>query len=516
MLEENEQIQVRKKKLEDIKAMGINPYGQRYDVKDKASDINASFGEKTKEELEADKVHITAAGRIVAFRSFGKAAFAHIQDSTGRVQIYMKKDHIGEEQYKLMNLLDLGDHIGVEGHLFRTKTNELTIEVERFTLLSKSLRPLPEKFHGLTDIEMRYRQRYVDLIVNPEVKDTFRVRNRIIKAIRAFLEEKGFLEVETPMMQSIPGGATARPFTTHHNALDMDLFLRIAPELYLKRLIVGGFERVYELNRNFRNEGISIKHNPEFTMLEFYMAYADYNVLMELTEELFGAITMQSCSSIKITYQGDEIDFTAPWPRLTMEQAIEKYTNATAEDLNNLDRATSFAKANDVKLVPGMSLAKVVNEIFEKTTEFKLINPTFITEYPVELSPLSRRNEQNPEIVDRFELFIAGREMANAFSELNDPMDQASRFMDQVEQREKGDVEAQFMDEDYVRALEYGMPPTAGEGIGIDRLVMLFTDSASIRDVILFPQLKKEVRRGGAAGSDSPAETASVQPEEKQ
>ncbi len=492
MLEENELIQVRKKKLEDLRALGINPYGRRYEAKDKAGEIHANFGEKTKEELEGEKVHVNAAGRIVAFRSFGKAAFAHIQDSTGKVQIYMKRDVLGEEQFKVMNLLDIGDFIGVEGFLFRTKTNELTIEVEKLTFLSKSLRPLPEKWHGLTDIETRYRQRYVDLIVNPEVKQTFVVRNKIVKAIRRFLEDRGFLEVETPMMQQIPGGATARPFITHHNALDMDLYLRIAPELYLKRLIVGGFERVYELNRNFRNEGISIKHNPEFTMLEFYMAYADFNVLMDLTEQLFSTVAQETYGSSKITYQGDEIDFTPPWPRLTMEEAIVRNTDATPEILKDLDKAVAFAKAKDVVLMPGMSLAKVVNEIFEKTAEFKLINPTFITSYPVELSPLSKRNEENPEIVDRFELFIAGREMANAFSELNDPQDQHSRFKEQVAQRDKGDQEAQFMDEDYVRALEYGMPPTAGEGIGIDRLVMLFTDSASIRDVILFPQLRKE------------------------
>jgi len=492
MEEENELIQVRKKKLDDLRAMGINPYGTRYDAKDKAADIFAEHGTKTKEELEANKVNVKAAGRVVAFRSFGKAAFAHIQNSTGRVQVYMKRDVLGDEQFGLMKLLDIGDHIGVEGFLFRTKTDELTIEVEKLTLLSKSLRPLPEKWHGLTDIETRYRQRYVDLIVNPEVKDTFVKRNRIIKGIRKFLEEKGFLEVETPMMQAIPGGATARPFITHHNALDMDLYLRIAPELYLKRLIVGGFERVYELNRNFRNEGISIKHNPEFTMLEFYMAYADFTDLMKLTENMISSVTMEALGTLKLIYQGDPVDLTPPWERLTMEEAITKYAGAKPEDLKDLDRAVAFAKANDVPLMPGISLAKVVNEIFEKTTEFKLINPTFITGYPVELSPLSRRNDADPSVVDRFELFVAGREMANAFSELNDPQDQESRFMAQVAEREKGDQEAQFMDEDYVRALEYGMPPTAGEGIGIDRLVMLLTDSASIRDVILFPQLRKE------------------------
>ncbi|MBI5695585.1 MAG: lysine--tRNA ligase [Nitrospirae bacterium] len=492
MEEEHELIQVRKKKVEDLRAMGINPYGTRFDVKDRAADIHAGFGGRDKDALEAEKVSVVVAGRIVAFRSFGKAAFAHIQDVTGRVQVYMKKDVLGEEQAALMKLLDIGDHIGVEGTLFRTKTDELTIEVTKLTMLSKSLRPLPEKWHGLTDVETRYRQRYVDLIVNPEVKQTFITRNKIIKALRRFLDEKGFLEVETPMMQQIPGGATARPFITHHNALDMDLYLRIAPELYLKRLIVGGFERVYELNRNFRNEGISIKHNPEFTMIEFYMGYADYKVLMELTEELITSVAMETKGTLKLTYQGDEVDLTRPWARMSMEEAIAKHTGAPLDDLKDLEKARAVAKANDVHIAPDMSLAKVVNEIFEKTTEFKLINPTFITDYPVELSPLSRRNDANPELVDRFELIVAGREMANAFSELNDPVDQKGRFMDQVAQREKGDVEAQFMDEDYVRALEYGMPPTAGEGIGIDRLVMLLTDSASIRDVILFPQLRQE------------------------
>jgi lysyl-tRNA synthetase class 2 len=492
MLEENELIIVRKKKLEDLRALGINPYGQRYEAADKAADIHASYGAASKETLEERRVNVKLAGRIIAFRSFGKAAFAHIQDSTGKIQVYMKKDVLGEDKFKLMNLLDIGDFIGVEGFLFRTKTDELTIEVLGLTLLSKSLRPLPEKWHGLTDIETRYRQRYVDLIVNPDVKTTFVARNRIIKAIRAFLEEKGFLEVETPMMQPIPGGATARPFITHHNALDMDLYLRIAPELYLKRLIVGGFERVYELNRNFRNEGISIKHNPEFTMLEFYMAYADYNILMTLTEELISHVALSTVGKLKLAYQGEEVDLTPPWPRLTMEEAIVKYTGADPASLVDLGKARAFAEANGIPLAPDLSLAKVVNEIFEKTTEFRIMNPTFITGYPVELSPLSRRNDENPDVVDRFELIAAGREMANAFSELNDPVDQLSRFNEQVAQREKGDQEALFMDEDFVRALEYGMPPTAGEGIGIDRLVMLLTDSASIRDVILFPQLRKE------------------------
>jgi len=492
MQEDNELIQVRKQKLIELRGRGINPYGTRYEVRDKAADIHEKHGDTSGEALESDKIACNLAGRVIALRSFGKAAFAHIQDATGKIQIYMKKDVLTEEEFKTVKQLDIGDHIGVEGHLFRTKTDELTVLVEKLTFLSKALRPLPEKWHGLTDIETRYRQRYVDLIVNPDVRETFRKRTRIIRAIRDFFDSKGFMEVETPMMQPVPGGATARPFITHHNALDMDLYLRIAPELYLKRLIVGGFDKVYEINRNFRNEGISIKHNPEFTMVEFYAAYKDFRYLMDFTEELITTVAKDALGTLKITYQGDEIDMTPPWPRYTLEEAIVKYTGVDPAILKDYDRAVAYCKERDVALEKGMSLAKVVNEIFEKTTEFLLINPTFITDYPVELSPLSRRNDENPELVDRFELFIAGRETANAFSELNDPQDQKERFQEQVVEREKGDVEAQFMDEDYVRALEYGMPPTAGEGIGIDRLVMLLTDSASIRDVILFPQLRAE------------------------
>jgi len=492
MQEDNELIQVRKQKLTELRGRGIQPYGSAYEVSDYARDLHEKYGETAGEALDADKVQCVAAGRVIALRSFGKAAFAHIQDASGRIQIYMKKDVLSEEEFKTVKQLDIGDHVGVQGHLFRTKTDELTILVEKLTFLSKSLRTLPEKWHGLTDVETRYRQRYVDLIVNPDVRETFRKRTNIIKAIRRFFDSKGFMEVETPMMQPVPGGATARPFITHHNALDMDLYLRIAPELFLKRLIVGGFDKVYEINRNFRNEGISIKHNPEFTMVEFYAAYKDYGYLMDFTEELITTVAKEALGTLKITYQGDEIDLTPPWPRYSIEEAIVKYTGVEPGILKDYDRAVAYCKERDVALEDGMSLAKVVNEIFEKTTEFLLINPTFITDYPVELSPLSRRNDENPEIVDRFELFIAGRETANAFSELNDPQDQKDRFREQVAEREKGDVEAQFMDEDYVRALEYGMPPTAGEGIGIDRLVMLFTDSASIRDVILFPQLRAE------------------------
>jgi lysyl-tRNA synthetase class 2 len=497
MQEDNELFQVRKQKVTDLRGRGINPYGTAFEVGGYARDLHEKHGETAADALEADKVSCVLAGRVIALRNFGKAAFAHIQDASGRIQVYMKKDMLSEDEFLTMKQLDIGDHIGVQGHLFRTKTDELTVLVEKMTFLSKSLRTLPEKWHGLTDVETRYRQRYVDLIVNPDVRETFRKRTNIMKAIRRFFDSKGFMEVETPMMQPVPGGATARPFITHHNALDMDLYLRIAPELYLKRLIVGGFDKVYEINRNFRNEGISIKHNPEFTMVEFYAAYKDYHYLMEFTEELVTTVAQEALGTLKITYQGDEIDLTAPWARHTLEEAIVKYTGVDPGVLKEYDRAVAYCKERNIALMDGMSLAKVVNEIFEKTTEFLLINPTFITDYPVELSPLSRRNGENPEMVDRFELFIAGRETANAFSELNDPQDQKERFQEQVAEREKGDVEAQFMDEDYVRALEYGMPPTAGEGIGIDRLVMLLTDSASIRDVILFPQLRAEyIQRG--------------------
>lgn len=489
----NDLILQRRKKLEQIRAGGVNPYGDRFEKKDSAKNLLNKYHNTAKEELEKDKTNCTIAGRIVALRNFGKAAFAHIQDETGRIQVYFKKDILGEEKYAFFDkLIDIGDYVGLKGFLFRTKTNELTIEVEDFTILSKSLHPLPEKWHGLTDIELRYRQRYVDLIVNPDVRDVFVKRNRIIKAIRNFLDAKGFLEVETPMMQSIPGGATARPFVTHHNALGIDLFLRIAPELHLKRLIVGGFERVYEINRNFRNEGISTRHNPEFTMLEFYMAYADYKDLMSLTEELVVSAAKEVCDKLKIEYGGKEIDLTPPWQRLTLSEAVCKYTACNPSEISDFKKAKAFAERLKIDIKGADSYGKVINEIFEAKVEHQLIQPTFIIEYPTDISPLSKRIPDNPDFVERFELIINGQEMANAFSELNDPDDQKQRFEKQVELRESGDEEAHYMDEDYVRALEYGMPPTAGEGIGIDRLVMLLTNQASIRDVILFPQMRPE------------------------
>jgi len=453
-------------------------------------DLHDKYGAVSKEALEAEPVQCSLAGRIVAMRDFGKAAFAHIQDTTGKIQVYFRKDMLGES-YKIIKKLDIGDIVGLKGRLFRTRTNELTVEVDSFEFLTKSLRPLPEKWHGLKDIETRYRQRYVDLIVNPEVRQTFIKRSIIIKAVRDFLEAKGFIEVETPMMQPIPGGATAKPFKTHHNALDVDLYLRIAPELYLKRLLVGGYERVYELNRNFRNEGISTKHNPEFSMLEFYIAYRDYTFLMSFTEELIPYLAEKALGTLKIPYGETIIDLTPPWPRIPMLEALTQ-KGVPQEIFNDAEKAVAWARENRVEIEKGANLGKVLDEIFKEKVEPELIQPTFITDYPVELSPLSKRKPDNLALVERFELFICAREIANAFSELNDPMDQRQRFLKQVEAKDQGDEEAHWMDEDFVRALEYGMPPAAGEGIGIDRLVMLLTNSQSIRDVILFPQLKPE------------------------
>ena len=490
MEEINELIEQRIRKLEELRQSGVEPFGGSFYAEDHATDLHDKFSTVSKEALEADPVAASLAGRIVAMRNFGKAAFAHIQDATGRIQVYLRKDVLNEK-YSLVKKLDIGDIIGLKGKLFRTKTNELTLEVNDVVLLTKSLRPLPEKWHGLKDIETRYRQRYVDLIVNPEVKQAFVKRSIIIKAIRDFLESKGFIEVETPMMQPIPGGATARPFKTHHNALDADLYLRIAPELYLKRLLVGGYERVYELNRNFRNEGISTKHNPEFTMLEFYIAYRDYNFLMSLTEELITNIAEKTLGTLKVPYGDDIIDLTPPWPRITMLEALMR-KGVPAEIFDDSEKAGAWAKENKIVIEKGASLGKILDEIFKVKVEPELIQPTFIIDHPVELSPLAKRKADNPALVERFELFVTSREIANAFSELNDPMDQRERFLKQVEAKAGGDEEAHSMDEDFVRALEYGMPPAAGEGIGIDRLVMLLTNSQSIRDVILFPQLKPE------------------------
>jgi lysyl-tRNA synthetase, class II len=492
MDELNDQRLQRIKKLDTLRALGIQPHGSRFETKDRAGELVRLHGERTKETLEQDKIACTLAGRIVGLRRFGKAAFAVLQDGADRIQVYLKKDLLGEQAYKVCEELDLGDWIGVQGVLFRTKTNELTVEVQQLTFLSKALRPLPEKWHGLTDVETRYRQRYVDLIANPEVHQIFVMRSRIISAIRTFLIEKGFLEVETPMMHPIPGGATARPFVTHHNALATDLYLRIAPELYLKRLIVGGFPRVFEINRNFRNEGISTIHNPEFTMLEFYQAYADYNDLIALTEELLTRLAQQILGTTTLDYQGQEIRFERPWRRWSYMQALLEVNKLDPIVLKDRTAALDAARQLNVDVDGKASHVAILTSIFEETVEPQLTQPTFITDFPTEISPLAKRKASDPTLTDRFELYIAGREIANAFSELNDPLDQRERFETQVTQREAGDEEAHYLDEDFLRALEYGMPPTAGEGIGIDRLIMLFTNQASIRDVILFPQLRPE------------------------
>jgi lysyl-tRNA synthetase class 2 len=483
-------IEDRQKKVDQLKAMGVQLYPAGYDYDITASEAVERFAGFDHDALEDKKGTYSMAGRIMAIRNFGKASFMHIKDNTGRIQAYVRKDRIGDDLFKIFKLMDIGDFIGLKGSFFKTRTDELTLLAEDIVLLSKSKRPLPEKWHGLTDVETRYRQRYLDLMVNDDVRDVFVLRSQIIQCFRAFFIEKGFLEVETPMMQPIPGGATARPFKTHHNALDMDLYLRIAPELYLKRLVVGGLERVFEINRNFRNEGISVQHNPEFTMLEFYMAYATYKDLMVLTEELFVSILQKILGSNECEYQGQSIDFTPPWLRITLFDALRDVAAVPEEVLTEPVQAIRFAESHDIPLSQKDRHGKVLAKIFDQLVEPKLINPTFVVGYPIDISPLSRRNDQDPSITDRFELFIAGKEIANAFTELNDPDDQKERFLQQVALRESGDEEAQFMDEDYVTALEYGLPPTAGEGIGIDRVVMLLTNSPSIRDVIFFPQMR--------------------------
>ncbi|BDQ32840.1 lysyl-tRNA synthetase [Pseudodesulfovibrio portus] len=451
-------------------------------------------GEVDGETLENDETEYAIAGRVVSYRSFGKVTFFHVQDRSAKIQVYAARDELGTEAYQRFKKTDIGDIVGVVGTLFRTKTEELTVRTKGFELVTKSMRPLPEKYHGLKDVETRYRQRYVDLIVTPKTKEIFKARTAIVREMRDFFDEKGFMEVETPMMQPIPGGATAKPFETHHNALDMKLYMRIAPELYLKRLLVGGLERVYEINRNFRNEGTSTQHNPEFTMLEFYWAYANFEDLMDLTEELFARIAEKVTGSTIVEYQGDKIDLTVgKWHRVPFHKSLETIGGVSPEVYADYEKCKALVKEKGEKVVEGEKLGKLQAKLFDILVEPKLIQPHFIYHYPTDISPLSRRNEENPDITDRFELFMTGREMANAFSELNDPVDQRGRFEIQVQEKEAGDEEAHFMDEDYVRALEYGMPPAAGQGIGIDRLVMLMTDSASIREVILFPLLRPEV-----------------------
>lgn len=497
--DENKIIAERRAKLAALRQQG-NPFPNDFVPQDKAADLVETYNGKTREELEAEPVNVVLAGRMMLRREAGKkAAFATLQDSSGpsasgRIQIYITVDSAGEEAMEALRSYDLGDILGVEGTLFKTKVEELTIKVTKLRLISKALRPLPDKFHGLTDTEQRYRQRYVDLMVNEEVRETFRVRSKVIAHIRKFLAERDFLEVETPMLQTIPGGAAAKPFETHHNALDMPMFLRIAPELYLKRLVVGGFERVFEINRNFRNEGVSTRHNPEFTMLEFYQAYADYEDNMDLTEELFRELAQAVLGSTDVPYGDKVFHFGEPFARLSVFDSILKFNpEISAADLNDLEKARAIAKKAGAKLLGHEGLGKLQVMIFEELVEHKLEQPTFITEYPFEVSPLARRNDRNPNVTDRFELFIGGREIANAYSELNDAEDQAERFHAQVADKDAGDDEAMHFDADFVRALEYGMPPTAGEGIGIDRLVMLLTNSPSIRDVILFPHMRPEL-----------------------
>ncbi len=490
----NEVVKNRVVKSCDLLDAGValfpNDFKKEHAVHDVMAD-NADFDEAALEERKESHV-FSLAGRIMTMRSFGKVAFFHLLDQTGSMQCYVSKEDLGEA-YAAFKKLDMGDIVGVKGHLFRTKTGELTLYCTYVQLISRSMRPLPDKYHGLKDLEMRYRQRYVDLIVTPRSREIFLKRTLIVKEFRRFMEEKGFLEVETPMMQPIAGGATARPFTTHHNALDMQLFMRIAPELYLKRLLVGGFEKVFEINRNFRNEGISTRHNPEFTMCEFYWAYATFEDLMDLTEELFSHLAEVACGSSVITYQGQEVDLSVgKWTRLAFYESLEVIGGHTKDFYTDYERVRKYVRDRGEKAVEGESLEKLQAKVFDLDVEPKLIQPHFIYHYPTEISPLSRRNDNDPSITDRFELFITGREIANAFSELNDPMDQRSRFEGQMREKAAGDEEAFDMDEDYLRALEYGMPPAAGQGVGIDRLVMLLTDSPSIREVILFPLLKPE------------------------
>ena len=488
----NQIIEERKAKLKALRSEG-NAFPNDFRRSHLAADLHRDYDAKSNEELEPAAIGVAIAGRMMLKRVMGKASFATLQDMSGRIQLYVTNDFTGETAHAAFKHWDLGDILGAEGTLFKTRTGELTIKVSAVRLLSKSLRPLPEKFHGLADQEQKYRRRYLDLITNPESQRVFKARSGIIQAIREFFVARDYLEVETPMMQPIPGGAAARPFVTHHNALDMQLYLRIAPELYLKRLVVGGLEKVFEINRNFRNEGMSTRHNPEFTMLEFYEAYQDYHYLMDLTEELLRGLAQTVNGGTMLTYQGETIDLGEPFDRLTMAEAIAKYNpKYSLQDLSKIDMLRGALENFKVEVFPTDGLGLLQLKLFEQTTEDKLVQPTFIVAHPTDVSPLARRNDKNPAVTDRFELFITGRELANGFSELNDPEDQAARFQQQMQAKEAGDEEAMYYDADYVRALEYGLPPTAGEGIGIDRLVMLFTDSASIRDVILFPQMRPE------------------------
>jgi lysyl-tRNA synthetase class 2 len=488
----NDLVRQRIEKIEQYRQKGINPYPPRYRRTHAAEEAKGEF-------REDEKPRVSVAGRLRSKRVMGKASFAHLEDQSGTVQLYARRDDIGEENYDLFKSLDLGDVVGIEGFVFKTNQGEISIHVEKLTLLAKCIRPLPsvkEKdgrlFDEFADREMRYRQRYVDLIVTPKTRQDFIMRSRIITGIREYLTRRGYIEVETPMMQAIPGGAAARPFITHHNALDIDLYLRIAPELYLKRLVVGGFEKVFELNRNFRNEGISTRHNPEFTMLELYEAYADYETMMHIAEDMVSDLAAKLLGSMKLEYQGSTIDFTPPWRRASFVELIKKYSGLDFASLVSVDDARRAAESIGIKTPEKLGKWEIAGEVFDEKVEPNLVQPVFVTDYPRELSPLSKAREDDPDFVERFELFIAGREMSNAFSELNDPFDQKARFEDQVRKREAGNDEAQMMDYDYINALEYGMPPAGGMGIGIDRLVMLFVDTASIKDTILFPLLRPE------------------------
>ena len=488
---ESQLLKQRRTKLDQLRESG-NPYANDFRRDPLAADLAQRFVEATAEELETQTARFTVAGRMMTQRVMGKASFAHLKDISGQIQLYVKRDNLPEGVYAEFKKWDLGDIVGASGRMFRTQKGELSILVDDLRLITKSLRPLPEKWHGLTDVEARYRQRYLDLIMNDDTRNIFRARTRCVDFIRDFLNQRGYLEGETPMMHAIPGGATARPFVTHHNALEMDLYLRIAPELYLKRLVVGGFERVFEINRNFRNEGLSTRHNPEFTMLEFYQAYADYEDLIVLTETMLRELAQAITGGTTLTYQGAAYDFGQAFQRMTVIEAVLAHnSDVSLADLSTDSGARAVAERLGIALQPSYGRGKVLIEIFEKTAESKLEGPIFITEYPAEVSPLARRNDNDPFVTDRFEFFVAGREIANGFSELNDPDDQAERFRAQVDALAGGDNEAMHYDADYIEALEHGIPPAAGEGIGIDRLVMLLTDSASIRDVLLFPQMRR-------------------------
>ena len=490
---ENDLIAQRRQDLKELRKTG-NAYTNQFKRDSLALDLHAQHGNKSKEELEGESIKVAVAGRMMSRRIMGKASFAHIQDMSGKIQLYVRRDDLADGIYNDgFKKWDIGDIVGATGTIMKTNKGELSVHVDSIELLTKSLQPLPEKFHVLTDQEIRYSQRYVDLIMNEETRNTFKIRSRVIELLRSFLKNENYMEVETPMMHVIPGGATARPFTTHHNSLDMELFLRIAPELYLKRLVVGGFEKVFEINRSFRNEGLSPRHNPEFTMLEFYQAYSDYEDLMDLTEDMMRKLTSNLFDSNQVSYQDETYDLEKPFERMTVFESILKHNKAISDsDLQSLEKIRNVAEKLEVPFEENYGLGKIQIEIFEKTVESKLLSPTFITQFPTEVSPLARKNSDDPFVTDRYEYFIAGREIANGFSELNDPEEQAERFNKQVEEKKSGDAEAMHFDDDYIKALEYGMPPTAGEGIGIDRLVMFLTDSPSIRDVILFPHMRQK------------------------